>query len=84
MDTRSHVKSSFNYEGLVDAAILLSGRVDISRTHCITNEVFFSRSSRRGRLKEKVIEITDRRVREEEEKEISRIVIRVTKRSVMS
>lgn len=67
----------FNYEGLADAAILLSDRVDISRTHCTTrDEVFFLRSSRRGRLREKVTEkLRIERVREEE-KERGRIVRR--------
>lgn len=52
----------FNYEGLVDAAGLLSSRVDIFHARIVQpGTKFFLRSSRRGRLREKVTEkVTDR------------------------
>lgn len=80
MDTRCLISGLrvFNYEGLADA-ILLSGRVDISRTHCTTRvEVRFCARVVVGVLnRESDRIVTDRtRVREKEEKERGRIVRR--------
>lgn len=66
--------------------MLLSGRVDISRTYCIIrNEVFFFflRSSRRGRLREKVtVKLLIERKKERREKKRERERERKVRREV--
>lgn len=64
--------------------MLLSGRVDISRTYCIIrNEVFFLRSSR-GRLREKVTEklLIERKKERKRERERKRGKGKYKERSV--